>query len=333
MPQLSPITQQLHHPYPPRSDTLDESLRLPPLQPQLPEPGQNSIHRVDVDAENRDEQAKSIEAIVMTIPYIDKIKVLTKISPPLMPSGIGSPVQQVRGAVIAVEGADRELLTEVGAFVYEHLSSDSSCAVRTWSISNAAQRIPVYSDRGMESTASTSTNSLAHSRSTTTRDPFVEYLSVISEWHRKSPEITKYITTALGPPATDTSNTNGTKRPTLVSKYIPIALLPQGFSLTTSDTHALRIPINDFYAPADHWQWMATLWRGIIGPDLTVYVKRVDREEMDRHGSVEIRRDCAAIVVRLSDAGKFEEKTGRRLGFEVLEFVRSVKTGFGHEMG
>lgn len=78
---------------------------------------------------------------------------------------------------------------------------------------------------------------------------------------------------------------------------------------------------------------MATLWRGIIGPDLTIFVKRVsDKEEMERMGGVELRSDCAVIVVRVPDGtGKMEEKTARRLGFEVLEIVRGVEMGFGRK--
>lgn len=169
---------------------------------------------------------------------------------------------------------------------------------------------------------------------TTSGDSFIEYLSIISEWHKKSPEITKYITTTPSPPATSSHSLGGgdPHAPSPAPETIPIALLPQGFSLSASDAHALRIPINDSYAPVDHWQWMATLWRGIVGPDLTVYVKRVDREEMGRHGSVEVRGDCAAIVVRVLDAGRFDERTARRLGFEVLEIVRSVEAGLGHGM-
>ena len=84
-----------------------------------------------------------------------------------------------------------------------------------------------------------------------------------------------------------------------------------------------------------------------MGPDLTVYVKATmpnDRdsvEEMNRHGNVEIRNDCAAIIVRAEARegkagevkgreGKIEEKILRRLGFEVLEFVRG---GFGAVSG
>lgn len=142
---------------------------------------------------------------------------------------------------------------------------------------------------------------------------------------------------------------------------------------------------------------MATLWRGIVGPDITIYVKalptwssyapglpppdvREAMEEMARFGGVECRRDCGAVVVRVpvpvrpvagkdasaaakdgraerdekggangrksghgnddadgnrkneNGAGTVEEKTLRRLGFEVLEMVRggmAGKTDFG----
>lgn len=278
-------------------------------------------------AESRESHARSVEAMVMTIPYINKIKVLGKISPPLQPASAGSPVQQVRGAVIAIEGADRALLYEVGAFINEYLSRDSSCAVKTWTISSPSQAAsPQSSDTEMASQERTSDAGSSSSTSEpTSGDSFVEYLSIISSWHKKSLEMTKYITT---PPAD--SPTSSSPRTT-----IPIALLPHGFSLTASDAFALRIPINDSYAPVDHWQWMATLWRGIVGPDLTVYVKRVEREELERHGGgVEIRPDCAAIVVRVLGAtGALEEKTARRLGFEVLEFVRGLETGIGRGAG
>jgi hypothetical protein len=156
------------------------------------------------------------------------------------------------------------------------------------------------------------------------RDPFVDYLSIISKWHKKSLEMTKYITTL---PDFSLVESNIATIPT--TRVLPIALVPSGFSLTTSDTFALRIPINDSYAPVDHWQWMATLWRGIVGPDLTIYVNRVSRDEMSKMGGVEIRDDCAAIIVRVLEGAKMDEKTARRLGFEVVEFVRNVESGFG----
>ena len=40
------------------------------------------------------------------------------------------------------------------------------------------------------------------------RDPFVEYLSIISEWHKKSREIIKYITTMPNTPPAEQSSTS-----------------------------------------------------------------------------------------------------------------------------
>lgn len=330
-PQQSPTSQQPRHQYQTRLETFDDSLRLPPLQTQFQRSKQNSIQMANFRVRTHDSHAKSVEAMVMTIPYLNKIKVLAKISPPLIPSSVSSPPQQVRGAVIAVESADKVLLSEVGGFINEHLSKDSSCAVKSWTISNPSQIPPVpEGETDRAGTDPMSNNTFHVATESLNGNFFVEYLSIISEWHKKSPEITKYITTAASPPTeSDSPNSNESQSPFPAPKTIPIALLPSGFSLTTSDTHALRIAINDAYAPVDHWQWMATLWRGIIGPDITVYVKYADREELDRHGGVEIRSDCAAIVVRVLNAGKLEEKTARRLGFEVMEFVRSVEAGLG----
>lgn len=250
----------------------------------------------------------------MTIPYVNKIKVLTKISPPLAPPGAVSPAQEVRGAVIAVEGPDKETLADVGAFINEHLSKDPSCKIRTWGTSASKPTAPQTVDVEMAN----ATSSAALTVDDDEKDPFVDYLAIISEWHKKSLEMTRYITTL---PDCSSSDAKG--------QIMPIALVPNGFSLSTSDTFALRIPINDSYAPVDHWQWMATLWRGIVGPDLTIYVNKVSRDEMNKMGGVEIRGDCAAIIVRILEGAEMGEKTARRLGFEVVEFVRNVESGFG----
>ena len=53
---------------------------------------------------------------------------------------------------------------------------------------------------------------------------------------------------------------------------IPIALVPC-YQLTTVDASAISMPIVDSYSPLAHWQWLATLWRGCIGPDVSVVIK------------------------------------------------------------
>ena len=263
--------------------------------------------------------------MVMSIPYVNKIKVLSKISPPLAAPGPTSPDRDIRGAVIAVESADRALLEETGGFITEYLSKDPSCSIKTFTPSSPSDRdVPLICD--IETTNGTPHSKFPDHRSSQAHinsDPFMEYLSVISSWHQRSAEIIKHISTS------STNNTDDQVLPSsLTSKILPVALVPHGFSLTTSDVFSLRIPINDSYAPVDHWQWMATLWRGIIGPDLTIYAKRVDEDEIERCGGVEIREDCSGIIVRVPDSGFIDQKTARRLGFEVMEFVRSMEGGF-----
>ncbi|KAH6613355.1 hypothetical protein F5144DRAFT_607270 [Chaetomium tenue] len=70
---------------------------------------------------------------------------------------------------------------------------------------------------------------------------------------------------------TTTSNTTTPTAPPTTPRF-PIAFLPSGFSLTLADRFACTVPIADAYAPVDHWQWMATLWRGVVGADLVIYV-------------------------------------------------------------
>jgi hypothetical protein len=323
-----------------------------------------------------DSQARSVEAMVMTIPYINKIKVLSKISPPLAPPDPTSPVQNVRGRVIAVEGADYKLVAEIGSFIQEYMSKEPECLVRTW---------PAAAENTKNSNGEAEMTGMDPPPAdiTSQNSPYVAYLSTIQTWHERSSDIIKFITTLPSPPAapahsspavspttiplepsvpSTTPSTTNPQPTATTSAIIPIALLPRGFSLTLSDTFAFSIPINDAYAPVDHWQWMATLWRGIVGPDLTIFVKTLDIgdreavEELGRFGGVECRWDVGAVVVRVGVPGsgnggkegrdggpagvgkdrmnggdgggvRVEEKTLRRLGFEVLEWVRGGMGG------
>ena len=52
----------------------------------------------------------------------------------------------------------------------------------------------------------------------------------------------------------------------------PIAIVP-GWQVTWSDWFASRVDIHDAYSPTDHWQWGATLWRNVVGADVTVAVQ------------------------------------------------------------
>ncbi|KAF2214662.1 hypothetical protein CERZMDRAFT_36637 [Cercospora zeae-maydis SCOH1-5] len=110
----------------------------------------------------------------------------------------------------------------------------------------------------------------------------------------------------------------------------PVGIIAN-YSLHASNFFACHIPIEPYaqYSPKDHWEWTATHWRGIISPDLTIYVKDSTTTESGKP-AVEIMDPGNLFVVRRSKTeGKhgleIEPSTLRRLGFEVSEWVR----GFG----
>lgn len=169
---------------------------------------------------------------------------------------------------------------------------------------------------------------------------FEEYLSEVKGWHEKSRDITEFVTSISAPFApllvdgkfsaqctavsiAETAS-NETTRPKIISNLptstellnadahqgiatsnrnfrVPIALLPTGYSLSVSDKFAERIPKDSLNAN-DHWMWVAQLWRGIIGPDLTIYVESVNEgspmQQKDGNGREEVKQSAAAGNVK-----------------------------------
>lgn len=129
---------------------------------------------------------------------------------------------------------------------------------------------------------------------------------------------------------------------------IPVAIVP-GWQVTWSDWFASRVDIKDAYSPMDHWQWGATLWRNVVGADVTVAVQAPDEavaktaadgggkneavltHEKGRNGGsggavggVEVRlEDARAVVVKGEREGGVAEGGLRRVGFEIGEWVRA----------
>jgi HMG box factor len=295
--------------------------------------------------------------MVMTIPFINKIKVLAKISPPFASSQTSTikTTPQGRGAVVAVEGQDTEAVNAMLQFLKELLSKDSQYHIHVFEGPdvNLSQGSDESEDMG---------------------DATVQYLDTISAWHKISDEIIHFITalpsgsplslqsgspeeisSGISPksimsktaklqissprssPTVDTdatmkttttiASTSGKGEITTTKAPFPVALVPR-YQLSTADAHACATPINDAYAPTDHWQWMASLWRGCVGPDITVYTRECEKEELDKYGGgmpVEVRlNDARTLIVRkaIDSRGEIEEKALRRVGFEVEEFLR-----------
>lgn len=331
-----------------------------------------------------DSQARGIEAMVMSIPYMNKLDVLRKISPPLGPPGPASPAAETRGPVIAIEGADAALLKEVRAVIERALRSSGECQLRVWTDPSADQALtppppppptvpppqPPSADgkKGedvemADAAAPQKKTSLAAGPSrhdsvsgggggggkTPTPRPgsssdkimpaivggpasTFDYLRTIMGWHTKSGEIVKYVTSSpAGRTSPDPDDDHSPpSKPTTTT--VPVALIADGFSLTLSDRFASTVAITDPYSPVDHWQWMATLWRGIVGSDLVVYVRAMTADEAARNsGTVEYRAP-GVMVVRVA-GDRVDEKTERRLAFEVMEWVRAGSFRDGYLFG
>ncbi|KAG7285478.1 hypothetical protein NEMBOFW57_010106 [Staphylotrichum longicolle] len=220
----------------------------------------------------RDAQARSVEAMVMSISYVNKLKVLERISPPLgsgferISSGAGK-----RGPVIAVEGPDVGAVRVVAGVVERAVRGVKGWEVRCWEDGEGAG-VPRGDDVVMGGMGSGSRHGSQASVASASSggggggdsNAFTAYLRTITDWHAKSAEMVRFVT--------GTTNRQNQPHTTHPNRLLPIALLPAGYALTLSDRFACAVPIADAYAPVDHWQWMATLWRGVVGADLVVYV-------------------------------------------------------------
>jgi HMG box factor len=307
-------------------------------------------------------------------PFLLKLEVLRSISPPLRPPGPGGPHFETRGPIIAVEGAPTLILKEVAAIIERALSVSADFAVRVWSedtsttVAHSSPEPHANSDSGATTnghavheneTSNSSKGGDAENSGNTANNnnglvvqqqrkpsslisPIASYVARMLKWHKTSEDLIRYITsyppqTVSGDPSNgrNTPNkSNNNAAPPLTR--LPVAILSDGYSLTFSDRYAGALHINDAYRADDHWQWVATLWRGIVGADLTVYVKRAaSPDECQGNNCVELAAP-GVMVLRVPDGGaagggRVDEKLERRLGFEIAEWVRggSFMAGFG----
>jgi HMG box factor len=189
----------------------------------------------------------------------------------------------------------------------------------------------------------------------------VEYIKLISAWHHVSDEVKSFVTSEApcrpsepnsaatqtgspgvsprtiihkttdthisSPPASSQTGSEAASSPTEASGSgpLPVALVPQ-YQLTTADAYACIIPIGDEFRPLDHWQWMASLWRANVGPDITVYVRECNAQEMRQVGGnpVEIQlQDSRTVIIRSLANGpkELKEKLLRRVGFEIEDYL------------
>lgn len=302
------------------------SATMPP--PRTPRDGRrpSSAEVSAMSASHPEPSPRSVEEVLMNFPYQTKIKLLGRISLPYKETSSAHGALQERGAIIAIEGDDEVAVKELAEWLNDRLAKDTESS---------------YQPRIAEPPKAPNENEAT----------FEEYLDLIKDWHNRSKEMIQYITTPVSSPSASHEADNATKdsnqellnksferkdsasdstkspvpspieAPTSsipVSQTKPIIILPT-FQLNASIAYASRIPIQDAYSPTDHWQWMATLWRGTVGPDLTIYVKSYEKDQAGQKPEMDDAVRC--LTVWKEREGKFGEADLRRVGFEVGEFV------------
>lgn len=313
------------------------SLKLPPLQTAASMAGSATPVTPFSAADGL-----NVEAAVMNIPFLNKIKLLAKISPQL-PLSFREGESPRRGPVIAVDGQDSTLVKMVTEYLSTALQKEGKFQSRIFDGPEIIQ------EKREDSTEPEEMG-----------DKQVEYFNRISKWHQISDEIKSFVksepsrrsaepssgneaggspgvsprtiitkTTDIqmsSPPASSENGSETSSSPpgTAVPSSLPVALVPR-YQLTTADAYACMVPIADSYNIPDHWQWMASLWRGAVGPDITVYIRDCDAQEM-KHASnpVDIRlQDAKTVVVRklANSPNEIEEKVLKRLGFEIEDYL------------
>ena len=253
---------------------------------------------------------------------------LSKICQLVPTPGRRNPRGEVRGAVIAVEGANASLVDEIGHSLEKGMVACGEVSLKTWS--NDSGHPSENMDEGhKEAGAKNSDDTL-----------FKSYTDTVLSWRQKSRDIKSHVTGGCDNDAASGKDTERNTRiaeaqsteactppeedrsPTAAAKT-PVALVKGGYSLTLSDAYASAMPTSDKYSPLDHWHWMASMWRATVCPDLVVYVRNNDKDdEFSQPGAVDVSRRMGLIVVKVAAGKALDEATERRMAFEVMEWLR-----------
>ncbi|KKY13653.1 putative hmg box transcriptional [Diplodia seriata] len=292
----------------------------------------------------------------------NKIQILGKIAPPYraVPSSSSSPSsafspssslssppsqkeqqqqqqqqsQKVRGAIVAVEGDDVAAAKAMGKWLEESFNKTGE----VWARMAEAPRGPedVAGSGGDVEIIDADADTAGGAKSpgdgggggggnaAAAAVGIGDYIQVISEWHGKTKEMVEFITS---PPDSEPGSDPPTegKADGAADKRTPVLVMPT-YSLRATDAWANRLRVGDNYSRSDHWQWSATLWRGIVGPDITVYVRDVSELELPVGKPVDVLEHGASkcLMVKRVVGKEVEESALRRLGFEIGELIRSV---------
>lgn len=230
----------------------------------------------------------------------DKVAHLARIAPPFKGK---TAADGIRGGIIAVEGDDQSAVSGLSAWLGNHLGHMPEYCVRT------AQG-PKLPEDGSASTIQ-------------------DYHILITDWLNKSKKIIEFITTKPPGESHDEAQVAPDQDVKMTTvERTPLVILER-YQIYASDAFASRVRIDDVYSPYDHWQWMSTMWRDTVGPDVTIYIKDIPAEEVGSTDRlVNVKEDTHVItLIRKRLAGgvaKPDDKDLRRLAFEIGESVRGI---------
>lgn len=290
------------------------SAAMPP--PRTPRDSSRRTSVVELGPPPHESSPRTVEEVLNAFPYPNKIKLLGRITPPYK-SARPAEFKSNRGTIIAVEGDDVAAVQELSQWLNDYLIKEEEYSPRI----AEPPRSPGDDERNVT---------------------FEDYLDLIKEWHGRSKEMIKYITThnensvssedtivSAKDSVVETTERKDSATPpespiSAACAPKPVIILPT-FQLHASVVYASRIPIQDAYSATDHWQWMATLWRGTVGPDLTLYVKTYDAKDGYAGTKPDMDETVRCLTVFKEREGKFVDADLRRVGFEVNEWIKGMR--------
>lgn len=332
----------------------DRSLTLPPLQTNSASGGPPSSTTTATPA-----TAKSATDQIMNMEFWHKVKVLHQIAPP-------TPVRRaaLRGPFVAIEGDNHEAVKGLGVWLSDTLGRGDDLSVKllegpTMTAEGGKQKIMAQYHRlaaewldksgdiidslAIKSASPTDTvmadasavpapQSATKNREIDERYDDSDSLSSKAakdqtadrdEADRAASDGSSRMSLESAPKSSSLSSMGGSQ-----SSAKPVSIIAN-YSLHASNFFACHIPItsHDPYSPIDHWTWTATQWRGIISPDLTIYVRDAASNDSGK-SNVDIMADGNLFAVKRAksegkDAMEIEPSVLRRLGFEVGEWVQA----------
>lgn len=308
-----------------RHSGFDESLRLPPLQtsisPTRPRHSMDMRQPVlpapNFELSSPDElRSASLEEAVMAIPLLKKLSLISRMVRPISTHTRDNAPNAARGAFVTIEGSNSRFLQALGQTVEKALVSNSKVNLRNWVGDAEGTDSAIESDRHYRKSDG--------DISPDGDGSYPAYFKTVMTWQEKSKQIVDHVTQKRGgsPRRTSREASDEAAPDQRPSDSIPVALIKEGFSLTLADRFACTTPIADWFSPQDHWQWMASLWRGTPSPDLVVYAKQCDEEEIKHRGPVEFMKQSGLMIVRVPENKVMDDAMERRISFELMEWLR-----------